>query len=156
METASCVPGLRRELGATTGAITVGSVSELVLWGPTKEPSLLRGVWSRTPTRGLGCPSRGTSQFSLPASVWSPAASGAVLDTFGGEFQGHCRSRSRDEGGVTRVEGSCCSVSRSEGSLLRAERGHVDLGPAAAWEYAPTLCFCRRWYSTRLVAQGAP
>ena len=45
----------------TTGEVAVGSVSELVLWGPTQGARPLgRGV-ARTPTQGLGCPSRRTS-----------------------------------------------------------------------------------------------
>lgn len=63
MATASCAPGLRPELGATTGMIAVSSVSELVLWGPPQEPGLLRGAWSGTPTPGLGRPSHRTARL---------------------------------------------------------------------------------------------
>lgn len=92
----------------------------------------------------------------MPGPGWGPAASGAALDTFTGEFQGHCRSRSRDVSGVTRVGGSCCSVSRPEGSLLRAERRARGSGSCSSLGIRPYPVLCRRWYSIRPVPKAPP
>lgn len=131
MATASCAPGLRPELGATAGGITVSSVSELVLWGPTQEPGRSRGAWPGTPTPGLGRPSQSSRappevkpRDSSRGLAGRPAAPGLRSATYLGRIRGDRGSRRRD---VSRVVG--------RRGLLGAERG------AAAWEFPPGLCF---------------
>lgn len=135
------------------GEITVGWVSELVLWGPVQEPQepgLLRGAWSGVPTRALGGSFLRTARLLQRLSQRTVFTAESWLEASGsqscprhtwGKFQGHRRSRSRNVSWVAAVGSSCSLASRSEGDLLRADRGDVDLDPAAAWESAPGLFF---------------
>ena len=131
MATAFCAPGLRPEPGATTGKIAVGSVSELVLWGPTQEPGLSRGAWSGTPTAGLGRPFHGTARllqrFNQRTALiaWLESrGSGSCTQQIWGKFQGDRGSRSRDVSSVEGVAGSShLFLVPTEGGVLRSERG---------------------------------
>lgn len=140
MATASCTPGLRPEPGATRGEITVCSMSELVLWGPTQEPQepgLLRGAWSGTPTRRLGRPSRRTARLlqrlsqrtGLTAESWLEArGSRSCPRHTWGKFRGHCRSRSRDVSSVAVAGGSSRPEERRCGSGSCSSLGIVLCG----------------------------
>ncbi|VCW78069.1 unnamed protein product [Gulo gulo] len=61
MVTVSYARGPRPESGATTREIPVGSVSELVLWGPRQAARALGKGVAGIPTQELGRPSRGTA-----------------------------------------------------------------------------------------------
>lgn len=138
MATVSHAPGLRPELGATTGEIAVGSVSELVFWGPTQGARALgRGVVrNRNPG---ACPSlipRLSQRTALIAvlagcSLAAPGTafvSSSGLDTWA-EFQGDRGSRTGDVSGVPGIEGSCCSASGQKEACweLKGEGGSGSL-----------------------------
>lgn len=76
MATVSHAPGLRPELGATTGEIAVGSVSELVFWGPTQGARALgRGVVrNRNPGAWPSLIPRLSQRTALIAESWLDAA----------------------------------------------------------------------------------
>lgn len=131
MATASCAPGLRPELGATAGGITVVRCLSLSSGAPRRSPASREGRGPEPQPRGLAAPLR-------TARLLPKLNRGTALVAWRGapRLQSCAQQHTWGESEAPAEAGAGMgAVWWGRGDLLGAERG------AAAWEFPPGLCF---------------